>query len=184
MAQSRVQKGKGKKSKFPMWGLGIIVVLVVVIAGYAIVRFSEASVNIKRVNTGIQCGGKIVYKGAGYGNSCVLTGSQVARASWNKIGLGTSTRLCAVVVLTNDGEAQLKIKGTTTSGGPVTLSHGLYPFKQSRDIDGNLVNQGQLACYSLSPADKSVISLANLLVTLEVSSVRGNAGVISMYPAP
>ena len=42
MAQSRVQKGKGKKSKFPMWGLGIIVVLVVVIAGYAIVRFSKA----------------------------------------------------------------------------------------------------------------------------------------------
>jgi hypothetical protein len=43
MAQSRVQKGNGKKSKFPMWGIGIIVVLVVVIAGYAIVRFSQAS---------------------------------------------------------------------------------------------------------------------------------------------
>ena len=42
MAQSRVQKGKGKRSKFPMWGIGIIVVLVVVIAGYAIVRFSKA----------------------------------------------------------------------------------------------------------------------------------------------
>jgi hypothetical protein len=43
MAQSRVQKGKGKKSKFPMWGLAIVVVLVVAIAGYAIVRFSQAS---------------------------------------------------------------------------------------------------------------------------------------------
>ena len=43
MAQSRVQQGKGKKSKFPMWGIGIVVVLVVAIAGYAIVRFSQAS---------------------------------------------------------------------------------------------------------------------------------------------
>lgn len=42
MAQSRVQQGKSKKSKFPMWVIGIIVVLVVVIAGYAIVRFSKA----------------------------------------------------------------------------------------------------------------------------------------------
>jgi hypothetical protein len=42
MPRSRVQKGKTKKSKLPLWGLGVIVVLVVVIAGYAIVRFSEA----------------------------------------------------------------------------------------------------------------------------------------------
>ena len=42
MAQSRGQKGKGKKSKFPMWGIGIVVVLVVAIAGYAIVRLSHA----------------------------------------------------------------------------------------------------------------------------------------------
>ena len=43
MAKSRTSnKTKSKKSKFPMWGIAIIVVAVIVVAGYAIVRFSKA----------------------------------------------------------------------------------------------------------------------------------------------
>jgi hypothetical protein len=54
MAQSRVQKGKGKKSKFPMWGLAIVVVLVVAIAGYAIVNYSKAYESVRIYNNSKQ----------------------------------------------------------------------------------------------------------------------------------
>jgi len=54
MAQSRVQKGKGSKSKFPAWGVAILVIPVVAIAGYAIVRFSEAGRIAPKISSAYQ----------------------------------------------------------------------------------------------------------------------------------
>lgn len=67
MAQSRVQQGKGKKSKFPMWGIAIIVVAVVAVAGYAIIRFSKASTQffVKTADSGLQGGTQTITKESG-----------------------------------------------------------------------------------------------------------------------
>lgn len=66
MAQSRVQKGKGKKNQFQMLG-AVLVILVVVVAGYAIVRFSKASTQffVKTADSGLQGGTQTITKESG-----------------------------------------------------------------------------------------------------------------------
>lgn len=86
MARSRVQKGKGKKSKFPKWAIAVVVVLVVVVAGYAIVRFSQASTSaghsFKTVDNGKLKGGVETINKSNYGNFRIV-GNNPITASWS-----------------------------------------------------------------------------------------------------
>jgi len=134
MAQSRVQKSKGKKSKFPMWGIGIIVVLVVAIAGYAIVRFSEAGTDLaeysyKTVNGGLEGGTRVRDKQAN-GGKVLEVGNKVVTATYTSFDLTDAKEACVKIFVGtpnpnsgNYGQAKWYIEyGNDTSDSRVITS--------------------------------------------------------------
>ena len=175
MAQSRVQKGKSKKSKFPMWGIAIIVVAVVAVAGYAIIRFSQASTGTayKKVNTGMVCNGTRVDKGGTTGSSCVLKVGQMASATWSKSEQGTNTIRCANLFFGYGSKAAMRyrVTGNLLGVGDFTSN---WKYQTGNNANATMCTD------SMSNYDRSNwITSKN--VTLEVKSEGGTVSVKSMY---
>lgn len=172
-SKSRTSSSKKKNSKLKWWYV-LPVIALVAIGGYAIVRSSEAATHVKRVDSGMQCGGRIVDKGGWFGRSCVLAGGQGASASWTQTDLGTRTRLCAHVKLTNSGKVGMRIKGNRVGFLPGVWTSSWDYYTQYGD--------SQVVCtHSLSNADKLQLRSIDP-VTLEVVNNGGTVGVITMYP--
>ena len=86
-SSSRTSTSKKNNLKLKWWYV-LPVILVVAIAGYAIVRFSEASVpGLKTVDSGLNCEqGNIVDKTSGgvANRACNIAGGKTASATWQK----------------------------------------------------------------------------------------------------
>ena len=179
MAQSRVQKGKGKRSKFPMWGIGIIVVLVVVIAGYAIVRFSKASgvTAEKTPGNGLFGGVQTVSKKDGTKTLEVGTKTVYADFTYNEISAGD---WACVKVWGNKGaqykvlliEAQNNLPGLMPiqphTAGSIIFNQGwgelCYPVAEIRSKLA--ATRGKARLYTAeSYPDKDVILVSEMYIT-------------------
>ena len=124
-SSSRISSSKNKNLKLKWWYV-LPVILVVAVAGYAIVRFSEASTyqSLKTIsNGGLNCnGGKVVDKQGEYGKSCNITNAAgvSASASWNHFtgtasNYGPSGNFCATVFF--DAGAKITTQSTMVWGG-------------------------------------------------------------------
>ena len=120
--KSRSSKSNKNKNNLKWWYV-LPVIAIVAIAGYAIVRFSEAGTAEKRVGSGLNGGNGRVNKGnAGTGLNVT---SNPARGSWSYAQRGTNTRFCVEFFGANgDGAGgitlQLKRSGTVKIGSPKT----------------------------------------------------------------
>ena len=89
--KSRSSKSNKNKNNLKWWYV-LPVIAIVAIAGYAIVRFSEAGTAEKRVGSGLNGGNGRVNKGnAGTGLNVT---SNPARGTWSQRQRGSSTRFC------------------------------------------------------------------------------------------
>ena len=164
MAQSRVQNSKSKKSKFPMWGLAIGVVLVVAIAGYAIVRFSRASdqyfvksAEANQLNGGVQkvtkSSGKIVQE--------VGTNPVYATFTYDQImGAGTIPGMNAACIksyMVSDTAFTIWLQSSGVFGSPVSSYRN--QFKTT-------VRDWNTTCVTIDASfKKSLTNLSNIYKT-------------------
>ena len=153
------------------WWYVLPVIAIVAIAGYAIVRFSEAGTAEKRVGSGLNGGNGRVNKGnAGTGLNVT---SNPARGTWSQRQRGSSTRFCVEYFGANgDGAGTITIrlyKGpnqNTAVNNPKTVS--------TRGISTVCTN-------SLSNFEKYYILGES--VTLKAFNAGGTIQVIRMYAA-
>lgn len=160
MAQSRVQKGKGNKSKLPMWAIGIVVVLVVAIAGYAIVRFSKAgsyTYDYKTPSNGMKCTGNIIKKSYGSigsgGSFCNIKANQRASAVSYAAGFGTLS--CAYVDLKDKTLVALKLTLYSGTTKKYEIQRNFYAQNTATTGPDKYVKPGnQALCTDQLPIDK------------------------------
>jgi len=185
MAQSRVQKGKSKKSKFPIWGIGIIVVLVVVIAGYAIVRFSQASSghSYKTVDNGKLSGGVQTVEKSGYGKFRII-GNNPVTASWAGCSISSSLLggCSGNEYEPTDNQMCFKVYMEPNSIGTLTSSIDtpLSPFNQL--IKKQITSQGQMEVKTVCQDISTITSAVNVTsLKAKVTQSQGKIGVQSIW---
>lgn len=185
MAQSRVQKGKSKKSKFPMWGIGIIVVLVVVIAGYAIVRFSQASSghSYKTVDNGGLNGGVQTIDKSGYGKFRVV-GNNPVTASW--AGCSISSSLlggCSGNEYESiDNQMCVKVYMDPNSTGTFSSSIDTPLSPLNQVLKKQFSSQGQMEVKTVCQDITSITSAVNVTsLKAKVTQSQGKIGVQSIW---
>ncbi|MEI6170022.1 MAG: hypothetical protein WCP56_03420 [Candidatus Saccharibacteria bacterium] len=166
--KSRSSKSNKNKNNLKWWYV-LPVIAIVAVAGYAIVRFSEASTGTayKRVGSGLQGGVRTVDKGVNVGKALEIGNKQVW-ANWSPINRGTSTRFCAVVYAgsgNDSGGVKLQLyTGPSTLGKPVTKF-----FRGTQTI----------CTASLSNNERTILPFTN--VGLYATNAGGYVSVISMY---
>ena len=177
-SSSRTSSSKKNNLKLKWWYV-LPVILVVAIAGYAIVRFSEASVGTayKKVGTELNCtdgGGEKVNKGGTLGVSCLLRNpGKYASATWSMHVQGTNTIRCATVYFGTGSMAAIRYKAT---GSPF----GAYDFTTNwENWSGNNVTK-PICTPSMSNLDRGKWEFTKN-VTLEVKNVGGAVSVVDMY---
>jgi hypothetical protein len=167
--KSRSSKSNKNKNNLKWWYV-LPVIAIVAVAGYAIVRFSEAGTATKRVGSGLQGGNGTVDKGGSEGGRALKIGNNPVRASWSQTQRGSSTRFCARAYASNgDGNGGVTLalyQGNNRITNPKTTF-----FRGTRNICTN----------SLGNFEKARI--AGREVNLRATNASGYASVISMYVA-
>jgi hypothetical protein len=161
--KSRTSK-KSKQTKLKWWYI-LPVILIVAVAGYAIVRFSEASALTfsKTVANKYLRGGTTTYKSS-YGDAkLVSTGGSIS-AYINLNELSKSKKICARALLS-------KQNGGLVRGTLVWKSKNPYSSKSSKFTASGL----QQICLDATTINKNADG------DLVITSTDGNVAVFSMY---
>lgn len=183
--KSRTSKKSSSKTNLKWWYV-LPVVAIVAVAGYAIVRFSEASVQgLKTVDSGINCSlGTIVNKQAPYGRSCSITNAPgvSATATWNHYpnyqtnNYGPTGNFCATVFFGKNATIYIRsqlggerIEADWSTGNRVTKTvQGNYEVCDARSTD-------RMALFIPSTLDFSDWA------KLEIKNISGVVTVLNMY---
>lgn len=117
MQRSRVQKGKSKKSQFQMLA-AVLVILVVVVAGYVIVRYSQASTrfNIRTIQLGNLKGGVNTINKEGARTQAREVGNVPVYATFNSAEIGKMNKACATIFATENTTVSLELQGAYFPG--------------------------------------------------------------------
>jgi len=95
--KSRSSKSNKNKNNLKWWYV-LPVIAIVAVAGYAIVRFSEAGTQSGRLS-----GGTTVDKGNG--NTAMKVGNKPVQGTWSPVARGRGTTFCATMFMSNgDGK--------------------------------------------------------------------------------
>jgi hypothetical protein len=168
--KSRSSKSNKNKTNLKWWYV-LPVIAIVAVAGYAIVRFSEAGTATKRPGSGLTGGVRTIDKGGNEGRALEIgSPPNSVRASWSQGQRGSSTRFCARAYASNgDGNGGVTLalyQGNNRITNPKTTF-----FRGTRNICTN----------SLGNFEKARI--AGREVNLRATNASGYASVISMYVA-
>ena len=179
-SSSRTSTSKKNNLKLKWWYV-LPVILVVAIAGYAIVRFSEASTykSSKTIGNGLVCTGKVVDKGvadSGAGRSCNITGlNQSAKAEWDHTtnltnNYGKYGEFCARVFFSAGARISMRseLKGWTVAN-PVKTIEAYRPTQMYDNV-----------CISRAGGDISSFAVSTS-ATLEIKNIAGGATVVRMF---
>jgi hypothetical protein len=165
--KSRSSKSNKNKNNLKWWYV-LPVIAIVAIAGYAIVRFSEAGTAEKRVGSGLNGGNGAVNKGnAGTGLNVT---SRPARGSWSYAQRGTNTRFCVEFFGANgDGPGNITLRLTRGIGGITILDPQTTPRRGISTV----------CTRSLTNAERFKLNTGT--ATLYASNAGGTIQVIRMY---
>lgn len=164
--RSRTSSKKGKSSL--KWWYILPVLAIVVLAGYLIIRYSEAGTAYKRVGNGLSGGVKTVDKQGNYGKAREI-GNNPVSAKWSPSERGTSTRFCA----------QVYGSGTNGGNGGVTLT--LYNENGTQLTQETHFFKGVKTYCTNSLGNVEKLKLAGRDAVLKVSEAGGYVSVIKMY---
>ena len=167
-SKTRLITKKNKNLKLKWWYV-LPVIAIVAVAGYAIIRFSEAGTASKRVGSGLTGGVKVVNKGGNFGRALEIGyPPNSVSASWSQTQRGTSTRFCADAYAAsgnkNGGVTIALYQGSSRITNPQT-----FFFRGTKTICTN----------SLGNFEKARI--AGKSATLRATNASGYASVSSMY---
>ena len=167
-SKSRSSKLNKNKSNLKWWYV-LPVIAIVAVAGYAIIRFSEAGTASKRVGSGLTGGVKVVNKGGNFGRALEIGyPPNSVSASWSQTQRGTSTRFCADAYAAsgngNGGVTLTLYQGSSRITNPQT-----YFFRGTRTI----------CTKSLGNFEKARI--AGREVNLRATNASGYTSVIRMF---
>jgi hypothetical protein len=168
-AASKSRSSKLNKNKTNLkWWYVLPVIAIVAVAGYAIIRFSEAGTATKRPGSGLAGGVRTVDKGGDQGGRALEIGNNPVYASWSQTQRGTSTRFCArAYASSSNGKGGVTIalyQGSSRITNPQT-----FFFRGTKTICTN----------SLGNFEKARI--AGKSATLRATNASGYASVSSMY---
>ena len=158
--KSRSSKSNKNKNNLKWWYV-LPVIAIVAVAGYAIVRFSEAGTSSNRLSGGTRWVDK------GNGNRAREVGGSPVTATWSASQRGSQTTFCATTYMSN-GDGQGSAKLTLISGGSV--------IGNSRMIYGRGTTT---QCLYPDGGQKSRIFLRN--ATLKVTRINGYVSVYNMF---
>lgn len=176
MAKSRTSKNSNNKSKFNPWYM-VAIVLVVVIAGYAIVRFSQAApFSYKKVDLGTieNCGPNVIEKTSA-GKFCSVKDGQSVYAIWrsDQVVSGTN-KICALVYLRPG--AIVMLRATSNLPFSQNLDTGWSSYKNASTGDMNYTICRNISDNFYSAYKAAVLAYANTTIKGEVKE--GYKGVL------
>jgi hypothetical protein len=169
--KTRTSTKKSNNKSIMRWWYVLPVIAIVAVAGYAVVRFSEAGTAVKRVGSGLQGGTSNVDKSGTRGTARVI-GNVPVSASWSQTQRGTSTRFCAEVFLSGGNRS-------ASGNGGVTIQ-----LRQGSSNIGNPITtfgRGYKTVCTNSLGNFDKLRIAGKAANLVVSRQSGFASVVKMY---